>query len=473
MSAPRGARLAPPSSGRARGDPASRRTEPGRRRMAPRPPQSLSHAPADINVAWCSTACSRIGAGFGQNLDWAPGPMPTLCRLPALARAPAFGGLDLRGLLLDYSAPTALEVADGNWLAAVSGFGAVPLDASVHDLAQAFDTHLWPACAAQRTRHKNWRHWCTVLTWGIVRKALPLLLPMSRDTLKAITWDLVSFRASRSQIVAVWSAISSRHRYFGLTPPIHEKGEFSRWVRAISCVMGRPLALKLPVHKSIIRTLLAWRPTGVADNRCRLLTALATIACLRVSEVAALQVCDLWFDHFTGMGIPGYEGSCGVHILKQKNDQQRKGHMPGIGVSRDPTLDLVAQLRFWMEWMGLATQPGCTKRARPAARCPACPPLFSKTGKGPGGLTVATYVPCSRQLVSQCIKDAVAAAGADPSRFSGISARKGGISTAVEAGVEENILFLQSGHGPARAARAYQHLRDPRRLLETFAAFDL
>ena len=98
---------------------------------------------------------------------------------------------------------------------------------------------------------------------------------------------------------------------------------------------------------------------------------------------------------------------------------------------------------------------------------------FSKTGKGPGGLTVATYEPCSRQLVSQCIKDAVAAAGADPSRFSGISARKGGISTAVEAGVEENILFLQSGHGPARAARAYQHLRDPRRLLETFAAFDL
>ena len=166
MSAPRGARLAPPSSGRARGDPASRRTEPGRRRMAPRPPQSLSHAPADINVAWCSTACSRIGAGFGQNLDWAPGPMPTLCRLPALARAPAFGGLDLRGLLLDYSAPTALEVADGNWLAAVSGFGAVPLDASVHDLAQAFDTHLWPACAAQRTRYKNWRHWCTVLTLG-------------------------------------------------------------------------------------------------------------------------------------------------------------------------------------------------------------------------------------------------------------------------------------------------------------------
>ena len=73
--------------------------------------------------------------------------------------------------------------------------------------------------------------------------------------------------------------------------------------------------------------------------------------------------------------------------------------------------------------------------------------------------------------MSQHIKDAVAGAGADSGRCWGIE--KGGIPIAVEAGVEENILFLQSGHGPARAARAYQRLRDPRRLLETFDAFKL
>ena len=33
---------------------------------------------------------------------------------------------------------------------------------------------------------------------------------------------------------------------------------------------------------------------------------------------------------------------------------------------------------------------------------------LSKIAKGPGGLTVATHEPCSRQLVSQCIMDAVA-----------------------------------------------------------------
>jgi len=376
-------------------------------------------------------------------------------------------------MLSDYSQPTAFERADGNFFAALDRLEHAPTGTPLSHLTDAFNTHIWPSTAAPGTRRKNWRNWRAVLTWAVVRDAVDLVLPMSRDTLKALSWDLIAFRTSRSQIVAVWCAISERHRHFGLTPPIHERGEFSTWCRAIASITGRPLSLKLPVNKHIVRWLLAWRPTKVGEHRARLLTALATIACLRVSEVAALQVCDLWFDHFTGMGIPGYEGSCGVHVLKRKNDQERKGHYPGIGVSQDPALDLVAQLRFWMSWMRLAVHPDCTKRSAPAARCLVCPPLFPKTQTGPGGVIRATNAPCSRQQVSDIIRSAVAAAGADPARFSGISARKGGISTAVEAGVTEDILFLQSGHSASRPARAYVHLREPRRLLETFRAFGL
>jgi hypothetical protein len=58
-------------------------------------------------------------------------------------------------------------------------------------------------------------------------------------------------------------------------------------------------------------------------------------------------------------------------------------------------------------------------------------------------------------------------------KFSCISTSKGGLSTAIEAGVDEVILFLQSGHGKPLPARAYMHFSDLRRLLETFEAFGL
>ena len=54
-----------------------------------------------------------------------------------------------------------------------------------------------------------------------------------------------------------------------------------------------------------------------------------------------------------------------------------------------------------------------------------------------------------------------------------LGSRKGGISTAIEAGVAEDILYLQSGHGVSKAGRPYMHIRDPARLLEVFEAFGL
>jgi hypothetical protein len=63
--------------------------------------------------------------------------------------------------------------------------------------------------------------------------------------------------------------------------------------------------------------------------------------------------------------------------------------------------------------------------------------------------------------------------GRDAVLFSGISARKGCLSVATEAGVPKAIPYLQSGHGPAMPALAYMHLHTPARLVETFEAFDL
>ena len=351
--------------------------------------------------------------------------------------------------------------------------GSSDLGASLQELTAAFDQHLLPARSKPSTRKNNWHYWSGVVTWAVVRKASRHILPMSRDTLKALTWDLVSFVTSHSAIRAVWGAVNARHRLFGYTPPLNERLEFTAWTRSLGCVMGRPLSLKLPIHKTVVAWLLRWRPEGVVDNRARLVTALATLACLRVSEVARLQVCDLWFDFLTAWGIPGCEGTCGVHVSHRKNDVERKGHHPVLGRSKDPSMDIVVQIRYWMRWTGLAVHPRCEKRRRPAARCTLCPPLFPTTQKGQGGFTVVSSKACSPQRISDIIKYAAKAAGCGSQRFSGVSARKGGLSTAIDAGVPEAILFLQSGHGQAKAARNYIHMQEPRRLLETYEAFGL
>ncbi len=202
------------------------------------------------------------------------------------------------------------------------------------------------------------------------------ILPMSLDTLKALTWDLVCFAVPSSQIELVWKSVQARHRQSQLRPPLCEANQYASWVKMLGSVRGRPMALKLPIQKATVRWLLAWRPTTLAAHRARLLTVVATLACMWVNEVARLQVCNLWFDHLASYGVPGFEGMCSVHIDQRKNVTVRKGHYPALGRSKDPALDIVAQLRTL------------------------CPPLLPLTMFAQGGTTVVTDRPCSRDSVA-------------------------------------------------------------------------
>ena len=57
--------------------------------------------------------------------------------------------------------------------------------------------------------------------------------------------------------------------------------------------------------------------------------------------------------------------------------------------------------------------------------------------------------------------------GYDTSLFSGISARRGGLSTAIEKGVPEHVPWMQSGHAQDPAARRYVKLGSPVLLFKT------
>jgi hypothetical protein len=82
------------------------------------------------------------------------------------------------------------------------------------------------------------------------------------------------------------------------------------------------------------------------------------------------------------------------------------------------------------------------------------------------------YQPSSAD-VSASIVRGLSHVGFDTSLFSGISARRGGLSTTIEAGVPEAILWMQSGHAQDLAARCYVELRSPKLLYQTWEAFGL
>jgi hypothetical protein len=435
------------------------------------PPRNTPVDPAQL--AFRSSVINGLGAGFGNLARWSRSSgMPFVTNLADVAGSPAFAAVDPSIILLNTSARTALEQADGNW-------ADVPLTLqpaappSVAALTAAFNTHIWPSRSQPSTRGKHWVNWAVVVTWAIAWGIVAAILPMSVDTLKALSWELLCMGTPRSVITSIWSAVQNRHRVAGLPPPITGAGEFSAWCRCLASIVGRPSALLFPVHRLIVASLLRWRPDSIRDNRDRLMVALATICCLRVAELVALQVCDLWFDFHAGYGIPGFLGTLAVHIARRKNDCERKGHHPAVGRSRDHDLDLVHQLRVWLLRNLLAISPLCQKRAAPAARCSHCWPVFSRLVNGPGSRHIVSELPLSPAMFGDALRRVLGARGANTARFSGISARKGGLTTAISAGVTEEILFLQSGHGQSRAARNYMHLQDPDRLFDAFRAFGL
>ncbi len=81
----------------------------------------------------------------------------------------------------------------------------------------------------------------------------------------------------------------------------------------------------------------------------------------------------------------------------------------------------------------------------------------------------------SASAFSAMIPAALQAIGVSGSGFSGICARRGGITTAIEAGVPEVVLCMQSGHAQERSARRYFAVSRgrPEALYRTFEAFDL
>jgi hypothetical protein len=140
-------------------------------------------------------------------------------------------------------------------------------------------------------------------------------------------------------------------------------------------------------------------------------------------------------------------------------------------VPKDKRFDLLAQTREALRLLGTQPSPLCDGRFNRGASCPHCPPLFPRRIKK--GTEFDLSRSATSQEVSSMIISALAHVGFNTAGFSGISARKGGLSTAIEAGVPEAILWMQSGHAQDVAARRYVNLNSPALLYRTYESFDL
>ena len=372
----------------------------------------------------------------------------------------SLGNPVMQHLLDDLSTRTAVEAGDGHFPAVIPHRRGNRLSTPAQ-LTAIFDESIMPAALQHSTRTSYFASWKVVLAWGIAHDEVRLLLPMSQDTLKALTQELLMVGCSAGSIRNIWSAIENRHRCFGYPPPLAIEGDFSRMARAVGSVRGQPSRLIFPVGVHHVQRLVELIGLSLTQRRDMLICVLGTVACLRVGEVENLQLCDLRWGHDAAWHSD-YEGTMAVGVYKRKQDQVRKGLFPRVGSS------VTNRLRAFVEELGLEVSDECSKERAPGARCRTCPPVFPRVVNG-----TEHSRPVSRQQVTNAVLNSLRMLEADTTHFSGLSMRRGGISAALVARVPEPILFLQSGHGSNNAARNYTVPRNPHILFETYNAFGI
>ena len=415
----------------------------------------------------------ELGPDVAPGLRWGRCMLPTLLDVEPLRASAQAAALAADALFANFSASTPLERSDGNWIGLAARLGPEARRSTEVSRAAAFRRYILPSSeGAPSTRGVAWRNWRGVLTWSIARRCLDRVLPMPALTLESLLWDLVSLNCTFPVIKGYLDSIQARHRRFGLASPVNGVLSYSRLSRGLQRFQGRQRRFTYPIHRSLVAAILRQPVASFAQLRNCLAAVLTTTCCLRPSEGAALQSCDIFFDLDAASGLPGYAGTAAVNIKSRKNDQVRRGHHPRIGRTSCELHDLVHQLRHFMAKAGLAPRRGCAKRANPHARCPICPPMFPRTTQI-GGRTLFTFTHPSPSLFSSWIVEALGYVGVDSAAFTGVCARRGGLTTAIEAGVPEVILWMQSGHAQSRAARRYITLNSPALLYSTWESFQL
>jgi hypothetical protein len=293
-------------------------------------------------------------------IAWTGARFPTLVDVSPLRHLVHSLGLSRTRLLSDDSPQTRLEGSDGNWEVVMRDLGA-GAGGSVAELSAAFRLHVAPSAAAASTRAKDWAGWRGVLTWATARGALGLALPMARETLEALVWDMLSCQCTAPMIRGVVDATQARHRRFGLPPPLVGARAYARFMGSLTRFQGTQPPYKSPLTPELVMAMLLAPTSSPAEERNVLAACTGTISGLRPCEGAAMQACDLMVGFDLRHG-PAYRLAAATNVMKRKQDQGRKSHHPRIGRGSRPETDIVCRLRAFMVSCGTVPGPVTPKK---------------------------------------------------------------------------------------------------------------
>ena len=144
-------------------------------------------------------------------------------------------------------------------------------------LTALFNTHVRPSTLDQRTWLKAWLGWRAVLSLATVHRCLHSILPMDRQTLHCMLWELVQLQCLFPVIKGVITCIQSQHRFFRLTFPISAAGDYTSLTVMLSLFQGLQWKITFPMHRDLVVELLSINTPSLAVRRNCLAGALCSM----------------------------------------------------------------------------------------------------------------------------------------------------------------------------------------------------
>jgi integrase len=359
---------------------------------------------------------------------------------------------------------TEFEKADGRPMTFAQS-GMEPAAAGIFQKAALFRSQVLPATQALLTREGHFGAWRTFVSYLLIEGVLLMAIPVTEVAVQGFFMHCILTGYSAARLTSMVEAIIDRHYLYRITPQIPPE-KIRWWATAATKTLGLPETEKFPVLASHIKAFLRLPRTSLRILRDITMLCVGTICALRSKELRRLDVCDV-VDEIDG------KGTMGLLLWKRKNDGNKRGLFPRIGQAKDADMCVIRLIKAYMKRAGLSKHKNCTKDKWRRSPCDACGRLFrNTTAAGARIAETKSKHDISGNTLAKALKDMLALIGVEPGKYSPVSLRKGGVSTALAGGLPEDLRNLQSGHRSS-CWKAYADITQRAQLYRFFGSFGL